>query len=325
MSKYFEETLSEIIIKNIEKESIQTEKIDLINSYCDDIDDHINLLKKIDKSIKENSLNFPISDDLDFVVTDPNDSVQQQREARRLTDYDTIINFIGMTEKISSKFSRVNNQSWTKLQRLLPNDDFKTVYDEAVEIIRKHVQDFFDRYLRDNLGPNDFRLSKLIGNINEEIKDLTIMIQSLIFLIVSISIETTFCRLINVVGVELGTTKNEVIDFPNYTLVLPLEVVLSLYSAYISTNIRQLEDLNFPTANKRNVIGLDSNYIKGMVEYLTVKLAIPNIIIVDEKTSTVFYKFMNMSRVNNTKLSTMDAFVKAYDHSKDTISLYSNF
>jgi len=323
MSEYFDETLKEVIIRNIEKENVSSDKIKLINSYCNDIEGHAKLLEKVKKKINEISIPIPIPNNLDFTISDES-SIEDERKYERIqTIKNEIVEFIKMTEKILPLLLKVNNKSWKKLKMLMTDDDFRLIYDSthsAVNIIINHVNKYFDKYFADNTGSDDFHISAMTGDVFRLITDMKVFLIQVLYFIVTLSIESTFCRLINVIDVELETTKNEVIDFPNYTLVVSLEMVLALYSAYISVNLKQLEDVSF--RDKKTVISLTSGYVKGMVEYLTTKLAIPNLVVIDNNTNTVYYKFMNMSKINKIKITTIDSYIKTYSQSNETFDLY---
>jgi len=46
-----------------------------------------------------------------------------------------------------------------------------------------------------------------------------------------VSLQTSLCKFILVADVDIETASNEVTAWPNYTLVLPIEIILALHAA----------------------------------------------------------------------------------------------
>ena len=126
----------------------------------------------------------------------------------------------------------------------------------------------------------------------------------------------TLFNIIRSAEIELQTVSSDVTTWPNYTLVLPVEIVTALHAAVVSKSwsvITRSQD-NTPLSNEelgqRNIISPSDSYIKGIVKYVSRALDVPNLIVVDGKKKEVYYKLMHNDAINKTKLSTLETFVK---------------
>jgi len=133
---------------------------------------------------------------------------------------------------------------------------------------------------------------------------------------------------VETIDVKLKTKSYELTDWPNYFLVLPVEIISALYSATAGFNWKKmlqsdiaqnksLEDKRkkgqeIPRSeNIRTTFNLNDNYIKGIIRFIVGRLDIPNLIVVDSEKSEVFCKLMNQSDVIKMKVSTMETFIKS--------------
>jgi hypothetical protein len=127
----------------------------------------------------------------------------------------------------------------------------------------------------------------------------------------------TLFNVVRATDIELETATNDVTTWPNFTLVLPVEIVVALHAALMSktwdTVLRTSDDkiLTNEEIGKKNIIAPNDNYIKGIVKYVGKLLNIPNFIVVDSKKNDIYYKLMCNSSINKTKLTTLETFVKS--------------
>jgi hypothetical protein len=91
--------------------------------------------------------------------------------------------------------------------------------------------------------------------------------------------------------VEIESKVNDVIDFPNYTMVLTTDVIKAVYTAHMASNLKQL----FTGDRLYQVQKITQNNIKGMIKYLCSRLKVPSIIVYDDKAKEFYYQFMFMS------------------------------
>ena len=130
------------------------------------------------------------------------------------------------------------------------------------------------------------------------------------------------------IDVKLQTKSYELTEWPNYFLVLPVEVISALYSATAGFNWKKMlrsdikknleldrrraEGKEIPKSeNIRTVFNLNDNYIKGIVRFIVTRLDIPNLIVVDSTKSQIYCKLMNQSDVIKMKASTLETFIKS--------------
>ncbi len=130
------------------------------------------------------------------------------------------------------------------------------------------------------------------------------------------ALQVAICKLITKVEVTVDTASNDITDWPNYTLVLPIEIVSALHAAMVSKGWESLttdKEGNYLTSeelSKAGIIHVTENYVKGIVKFVSMKLGVPNFVVVDSKKGDVYYKLMHQSGINKTKLSTLELFVK---------------
>jgi hypothetical protein len=105
---------------------------------------------------------------------------------------------------------------------------------------------------------------------------------------------------------EVEATKYDAIDLPNYTLVLPLQVVTALYSVVLAKSWKELVE---NPSNVSNMTSLTENYVNNIVKFINIRLNVPNLVIIDTKSDKMYYKFQFMSKINKINISTIQTYV----------------
>ena len=143
-------------------------------------------------------------------------------------------------------------------------------------------------------------------------------------------IQYILCKYVNETKIAVETTKHDVIDSNNYSLVLPLETIMLLANAYAAKSYRNLYNtsvVNNSSNDPRNsantqdmnlVRDLSQNYVKAIIKFMHKQLDVPNLFVIDEARQDVYYKLMYQSNVNKIKLNTIDTY------SKNILSTYSS-
>jgi len=207
--------------------------------------------------------------------------------------------------------------------------------DQEIDNALNKISNFFNLYLQDVENEQALpAISLLIKNLNiETVKNK--MLPSLLgdakailkFLFYS-QVQMSLLSSVETIDVKLKTKSYELTDWPNYFLVLPVEIISALYSATAGFNWKKmlqsdiaqnksLEDKRkkgqeIPRSeNIRTTFNLNDNYIKGIIRFIVGRLDIPNLIVVDSEKSEVFCKLMNQSDVIKMKVSTMETFIKS--------------
>jgi len=121
------------------------------------------------------------------------------------------------------------------------------------------------------------------------------------------------CQYVRETKIAVETTKHDVLDSNNYTIVTSVENIFAIANAFAAKSYKDLIN-----KSKRNEQGqlqtglirdLSGNYVKGVVKYIHKQLEVPNLIVIDEKKQEVYYKLMYQSNVNKMKLNTLQTFV----------------
>ena len=125
------------------------------------------------------------------------------------------------------------------------------------------------------------------------------------------------CSYVNEIDIDIKIQKRDVLDFPNYTLILPINIFRFLYVFYTSNRLKTLMKSNSPSTNKEladalfqttNTFIPNASILK-MIEIMNDRLKIPNIVVVDEIGDTVYYQFMYMQKPGKTKLSSLESYI----------------
>jgi len=112
-------------------------------------------------------------------------------------------------------------------------------------------------------------------------------------------------EMINIVNVQIEIVKKDATDFPNYCIVLPYYLIEGFYHAKVADLFKKA----LYSSNPGSVISDSSIHSKNpkinqgdnkkIIDYISGLLDIPNIILIDEKTDTFYYKFMFMDLSKN--------------------------
>lgn len=191
--------------------------------------------------------------------------------------------------------------------------------------------DFYNRYTNYCQAVLGYDNQSILGVktsvISTQINDFYSTINSIQFAIVkmlSFFFEWNFfsytCSYLKDVEVDIEIQTRDALDFPNYCLVLPFNLFKGLYMTKVIRNMKTLMkqeklDPALRHIDPRVVIPNMAD-VNGLIRQVNNQLKIPNIILVDEKTKTCYYKFMYMSKPVKVSLSTMQSYIK---HQKDVL------
>ena len=120
-------------------------------------------------------------------------------------------------------------------------------------------------------------------------------------------LQVAMCTLVQEIEIHIETAKNNVLDFPNYTLVIPVETIVGIANAIGSKGWKNYLSREETT---QFISSVNDNYTKGIIKFLTKKLDIPNMIVIDDKRKEIYYKMMYNSRILKTKINTIETFIK---------------
>jgi hypothetical protein len=220
------------------------------------------------------------------------------------------------------------------------NRNVDTVFENTVKRIKEEFRNsingflnsLFPEELRSNSNPSDFinryknfstiicDLSldrsnpgdgivcrKRLVQITKEISDAMTDILYFFFLWNFLSY---MCSYMEDIEIDIKIQERDVLDFPNYCLVLPIEIVSYLYNIVNIKNLRKLLT-NSETAKlgPREGFIADTNDVGKMIDVITLRLKIPNIIVINRKRKEILYKFMYMNRFNKGTLDSIKTYI----------------
>jgi len=172
-------------------------------------------------------------------------------------------------------------------------------------IVTRYWRDYSNSSLMRNVdednNPLMFRKTDINSFVTSAKSHLTSMIQGLYY----VSVAGSVCQYINYLDVEIETVKNDALDLPNYTLVVPVETIAMIHAAVVAKSWRDLVN-----KGKEEATNLTDNYVKGVVKFINKRLDIPNLIVIDSQRGQVYYKLQYMTAVNKSNLRTFETYVK---------------
>lgn len=235
-------------------------------------------------------------------------------------NYDTFEKYVTSVDKTASGFSDIIKQIENDLKKFIPNvgsllDDIAEMSKNAIDAMLDKYEENYDSEGTDNRFANaaicksqdlishkTFTDEKSVTDYINEIRYYLIDVINCHFLAAMLP---AICGYIDNLDVEVETVMNDVLDLPNYSLVVPVETIAMLHAAIISKNWRDLVQRGM-TQNTN----LNDNYIKGIVKFIHSRINVPNLIVIDDKSGQVFYKLQYMSQVNKSNINTLKAYVQ---------------
>ena len=206
-------------------------------------------------------------------------------------------NFGSMNKRFENVFSQLVNNSASLL---------KLVQIEIYTNLENFFREITDR---PNYTP---MMTYLFGTEIDKVKRIYIpQITDTLFIIFYFfflyRLQAAICSLVVDIDLELDSKINDVFEFPNYTLVLPLDIISGIQSAHMANNFEQL----ISGSDVSVISSLNDNYVKGMVKFLVKRLRIPSIMVFDDKKKEIWYQFMFMTAPEKMSLQTLDSFIKS--------------
>lgn len=263
-----------------------------------------------------------------------------------MTNPDTISDFCDAIVQTSSKFKPISNtiESWllssipdgeSNLQHKLnevkdlflnktksffeDGDDF-AIYNPKTDLNVFHLkyQNFAKVFCNCDLNNVDIQLNKECSKVLNQIMVTIIQsISDILYFLYIWNFMSYICSYINEIDVDIQIQKKDCLDFPNYTLVLPITIFKFLYVFYTSNRIKTLMKNSNPANSKElaasGIQGLQTylpnSSVPKIIEILNDRLKIPNIMVIDERSEDVFYQFMYMKNPTKTKLNNLETYI----------------
>ena len=302
--KYFDVKLNQ----NIQKLIFDTFSKEISNSLSSispsESKDRIDLLKSICRSMEKvdsildaevkNFMGYSSDSVLKSVNFDQSDLGRFTKGITRLAN-----NFGSMNKRFENAFSQLVNNGSTLLKLVQT-----TIYGS--------LEDFF-REITDRPGYTSM-MTYLFGTDPEKVERVYVpQITDTLFVIFYFfflyRLQAAICQYMDIIDVEIEAKVNDVFDFPNYTLILPLDIILGVHSAYVAGSFEKLL-----SERPNTVQNLNDNYVKGIIKFIVKRLKVPSIIVVDDKKGDIYYQFMFMTAPEKMSNTSLEAFLKSGDN-----------
>lgn len=189
------------------------------------------------------------------------------------------------------------------------------------------AQPTFGNRLRMLLGGNDPKL-ELFQNLASALSNLIYFISLYCFL-------AYVCEYFKTLVDKLEVQRRDSLEFPNYCLVLRASVVEKLFMSLAAVSFQKQKQTYDSKINSRgkqeedqeqtkNVLApfkLNEKHMMNMIRLINERLSVPNLIVIDEKSKSVYYKFMfnSSQQMGNITIDNMKTFVS---HQKDVFQVY---
>jgi len=153
------------------------------------------------------------------------------------------------------------------------------------------------------------------------VKKLEHAIGDIIIFLLKWNFFSYICDYIKEVDIDIDIQSRDALEFPNYCLIMPIEIFSGLHNILSMQHFRDIvQDVGGVVDNIQEL-----NFAKHpidigkIIEYVTNRLNIPNVIVVDKKSKKVFYKLMYMQKAVNLSISSLEQYVS---HQKEILILH---
>lgn len=143
---------------------------------------------------------------------------------------------------------------------------------------------------------------------SEFVEDFSKWSKIYIYFLFLYNMQVGLCKMMSIIDVDIKLAGDNFLEFPNYTLVMPSQILVALANAIAAKSWREMVSRTGP--NQRLVADLNDNYMKGIIKFMINKLNVPNIFVIDEQAKKVYYKLMHHTSVKNISLTAIDAYSK---------------
>jgi hypothetical protein len=180
--------------------------------------------------------------------------------------------------------------------------------------------DSFLSQLTGNIKPKltETELKRLRDNCAKHFSNYLYQTETAIVEIIRFFLKWNFfsytCDYMQDVEVDVEIQRKDALEFPNYCIVLPLEVFEGLYVTQIVRNFSKVINSDDPDREFKNEMDvMDTNINLGdvnrLIKIVNTRLKIPNLILIDNKSKTCYYQFMYMTKPIKCSLSNMASFI----------------
>jgi len=252
---------------------------------------------------------------------------------------DNYYTFMEAFERLYSQCRSLNNKIQNDSVLLFTEGETKRKYIDQLTYIKNKINtsclSFVNAFSTEwkelnhlNQGNIDYLITKQVKSVNND----TVMYKLIPYfhhLLTEVFYFLFLCRFqeiiykyIFVIDVELEKSVNEVTNPYNFTLVLPVEIIFALHSAIMGKTWQSMLDKNMHNSfikydkskaniQTNNIFNPNESYVKGIVNYISKRLKVPNLIVIDSARDDIYYKLMNQTTMNKIKIQTMSTFIQS--------------
>lgn len=320
-------------VVNVKKEKIDDELFDNITDIVG------KLFANIDKSFRQENIKEKIESLKDLCAIDSVEVVENISRWAGDTSISvgsfnnsTYLHFVDMFEKASGVSKSLSVRLEKQLQTVVAdtysrefNSNLIVVKNLINQVVKNFIKEFVDE--EDQTPDSEFTLENLgIADRNKILRQVIPAfhdgIVDILYFLFLAKFQEVLCKFILIADVEIEKSVNEVTSWPNYTLVLPVEIVVALHAAIMGKSWkhmlsggqigRSLQPNSTPLTKKQvNMPDVSATYIKSIVKFIANRLNVPNLIVVDSKRGEVHYQLMNQTDVNKSRIQTLATFVQS--------------
>jgi hypothetical protein len=182
------------------------------------------------------------------------------------------------------------------------------------------------------------RIQQLLGNNNpkeELLQNLSSALSNIIYFISLYCFLAYICEYFKSVTEEVKIQKRDALEFPNYCLVIRASVIEKLFMSLSSLgfskqkkvyqskieNRGKSEEDQSKEKNLLQSFKLNEKHLSNMIRLVNERLNVPNIIVIDEKSKMVYYKFM-FDTPNSVGMLSLDNVKTFITHQKDVFQVF---
>lgn len=221
---------------------------------------------------------------------------------------DQLQSFTSGLSRLANTFGTMNKRFENVFAQLVNNSSslLKLIQARIYSSLENFFRDIYDR-------PNYSSMMTYLHNIDPNrvtriyIPQMTDTLFIIFYFFFLYRLQAAICQFMDKLDIEIESKVNDVFEFPNYTLVLPLDIVMGIQAAYTANNFNEL----ISGTNVSAIKSLNDNYVKGMIKFMFSRLKVPAIIVIDEKKKELYYQFMYMSAPEKMSFTTLESFIKS--------------
>jgi len=230
--------------------------------------------------------------------------------------YRMIVGFIDKTSagNTAGDYLKANNSVAVNSEKgFLSNTGLNVTTDAILENYGKTVLGILEGVFTKNRIPikSTSRFNALTGSVDAG-KFVETAISSMGEIIKFLTVYTFysyFCEYTGELAAEVEVKRQDVMDFPNYCLVVPVEIMKTIYGALSADNFKKL--IEDPKSSNTDFEEITTQSLNKIISVIGNRLGVSNIMVVDEKSKMVYYKWMFNKQVQRINLGTLKSYVSS--------------